>query len=471
VQLAPHWAAFKRASRQEDLFVFVSRGLVYVGMFFLTLLRFKVSKGLNLSDAIFLVAAVLLLLSRRPPPRAPATPAWYVGAFMFLLAGVVASTQADSVEGSLLVVVNAVYLFFILQYLLRQQLNNTLRIQRGIGAFVLGTTLSAFVAILQLDFHIFLPNPAVGAASATIGGNSRAIGLSTQPNLAGVAFALGIVFAVGLILELNRRKHWYLWVCIGVMAAALLFSGSVSGMGTTIVGLLVLFVARGVSFKTAAMVLLSLVAVYVLVFGVFDHGSHLDPITRIENTLNSNGGGNNTGTFQLRVDTIKTAWSQIVQKPITGHGLDQQTLAVYYAKYLYVYYPPHNLVILYWFGGGIFMVVALAIMMGSSFNRLVSGRRMRGENRDPLRAVVFAACVASLFYSMQGPELVDRWMWLPFLLALCFRDPAPPATAPAEGIELPVRAPDPPGPTSENGGPRRVRGTVGHHVARTPNGA
>ncbi|HEX4162041.1 MAG TPA: O-antigen ligase family protein [Acidimicrobiales bacterium] len=463
MQLAPQWAAFKRAARHEDLFVFVSRGLVYVGMFFLTLLKFKASKGLNVSDAIFLVAAVLLLLSRRPPPRAPATPAWYVGAFIFLLSGVVASTQADSVGGSLLVVVNGVYLLFILQFLLRQQLNNTLRLQRAIGAFVFGTTLSGLVAILQIDFHLFLP---VGnlAAGGTIGGNSRAIGLSTQPNLLGVALALGIVFAVGLLFELNKRKHWYLGACVAVMVAALLLSGSVSGEATTILGLLVLFVARGAPLKTVALVALSLAAVYVLVFGVIDRGSHLDPITRIEKTLNSSG-GSNTGTFQLRIDTIKTAWSGIVEKPIVGHGLDQKTLAVFFDKYIYVYYPPHNVIILYWFGGGIFMLLSLFIMMGSSFNRLLSGRRMRGENRDPMRAVVFAACVASLFYSLQGPELVDRWMWVPFILAFCFRDPARPPAASASEIELPVSAPDLPAVTAGNGGPRRMRGTVGRHAA------
>lgn len=445
--------------------MFLSRGLVYVGMFFLPLLKFKASKGLNLSDTIFLVAAVLLVLSRRPPPRAPATPAWYVGAFTFLLAGVVASTQADSLAGSLLVVVNAIYLLFILQYLLRQQLNNTLRIQRAIGAFVFGATVSAGVAILQIGFHVLLPAGPVASVSIG-GGNSRAIGFSTQPNLLGISLALGIIFAVGLLLDLNKRKHWYLWVCMVVMASALLLSGSVSGMATTILGMLVLFVARGVPLRTVALIFLSFAAVYVLVFGVLDRGSHLDPITRIESTLNSSG-GSNTGTYQLRLDTIKLGWSDIVEKPITGHGLDQQTLAVYYDKFIGVYYPPHDLIILYWYGGGIFLLVALLIMMGSSFNRLLSGRRMRGKNRDPLRAVVFAACVGSLFFSLQGPEMVDRWMWLPFLLALCFRDPAPPRNAVATSIEVPRRAPETPAVIAGNGGPRRVRGTVGRHAART----
>ncbi len=459
--MAPHWAAFKRAARQEDLFVFASRGLLYVGMFFLSLLRFKATKGLNVSDAIFVVSAMLLLLSRRPPPRAPRTPAWYVGAFIFLLAGIIASTQADSVAGSLLVVGNAVYLFFILQYLFRQQINNTLRMQRAIGAFVFGVTVSALVALMQVELHILLPHGQI--ATGSIGGNSRAVGLSTQPNLAGVAFALGIVFGVGLLLQLNRRKHWYLGVCVAIMAMALLLSASISGMAGVIVGLLVLFIARGVPLKTVVMVVLSLGVVYVVVFGVIDRGSHLDPITRIEKTTNPNS-GTGGGTLQLRIDTIEKAWDGIVQKPITGHGLDQQTLALFFDKQLYVFYPPHNVLVLYWFGGGIFMVAALFIMMGSSFNRLLSGRR-KGKHGDPLRDVVLAGCVTVLVFSMQGPELVDRWMWLPFLLALCFRDPAPPVTSPQNLVALPVAVPDAPKVSAGNGGPRRVSGTVGRHAA------
>ena len=78
--MAPRWAQFKRAARQEDLFVFISpRGLLYVGMFFLTLLKFKAGKSLNFSDAFFVASFIFLILSRRPPPRAPKTPAWYVG--------------------------------------------------------------------------------------------------------------------------------------------------------------------------------------------------------------------------------------------------------------------------------------------------------------------------------------------------------------------------------------------------------
>ena len=74
--------------------------------------------------------------------------------------------------------------------------------------------------------------------------------------------------------------------------------------------------------------------------------------------------------------------------------------------------------------------------MGSSLNRLLQGRLKYSKGpRDPMRDVVLAGCIGVFFYSLQGPELVDRWMWLPFMLALCFRNPAPPRPAvPVDGL-------------------------------------
>jgi O-antigen ligase len=318
-----------------------------------------------------------------------------------------------------------------------------------------------------------------GGSSASIGGNSRAIGLSNQPNLAGIAFSLGMIFAIGLLLELGFRRHWYLGVCVALLASALFLSGSVSGMACTIAGILVLFIARGVPLKTVLMVVLSFAVVYVLVFGVIDRGSKLDPVTRIEKATNSSG-GSGSGTFELRVHTWGAAWREIQQSPVIGHGLDQETLALYYDQSLYVYYAPHNLILLYWYGGGIFLLVAMFIMMGSSFSRLLTGWRAqrRAGTRDPLRDVVLAACVADLVFCMQSPELVDRWLWIPFLLALCFRDSMNPPASARVTIARPEPLPVPPAPLapagngapSGNGQSRRVSGTVGRHAASAPVG-
>lgn len=445
----------------DDLLVLLSRGFTFAGLFFLPLLRFHLTKGLNVSDGLFTAAFILLIASRRPPKPAPRTPAWYVGAFLFVICGLVASTQDPaSKAASLIVVANSVYVLFVLQYLLRQLLDTELRIQRAMGAVVFGATVSAFVAILQTTLHVFLPAQVTTSIS---GGNSRAIGLSTQPNLAAVSFDLALVFAVGLLMVLGFRKHKYLGVCILVLIAALLLSGSVGGMGAAIVGLLLLFVLRGVRLRAVVSVVLAIAVVYVVVFGVIDRSSHLNPITRVESTLNSQTSGG-TGTFALRIDTISVAWSGFVQKPITGHGLDQGTLAPFWDQFTYEYFPPHNIVFVYLYGGGFFMLVAVIIMMGSSFNRLLSGRRKRGRANTGTRDIVLAGCVTVLVYSMSGPELVDRWLWLPFILALCFRDPVPAETLTAMTTANADAAPRTP-EIAAGSEPRRVTGRVGRHAA------
>jgi hypothetical protein len=449
-------AGAERNGVREDTFVRVARLLVYAGAFILPMLRFKVTQGLDVSDFLFLLAAMLLLLSRRPPKPAPRTPAWYVGAFLFILTGVIASTQSPTKAASLLVVGNSIFVFFVLQYLLRQLLDTTVRIQIAIGAFVIGASLSAFVAILQTTLHIFLPAHVVSNA---IGGNSRALGLSTQPNLLGVSLALGIVFAVGMLMELGFRRHKYLGACLAVLIAALLLSASVGGLASTAVGLIVLFVLRGVRLRTVISVLAVLGVVYVLVFGVIDRGSHLDPISRIEQTTNANSG---KGTLSLRIGTIKVAWDGITQKPIIGHGLDQATLAPYWDQYIYTYYPPHDIIFVYWYGGGIFMLVAVMIMMGSSFNRLLSGRRKRGRANTGTRDIVLVGMITVLFFSLQGPELVDRWLWFPFMLALCFRDPPAPAPTAATTAQVALDVPE---VVTAAASPRRVSGRVGRHAA------
>jgi hypothetical protein len=455
---------------KEDLFVVVARRFVAVGLFFLPLLHYRVGSAFDLSDLCFLVAGGFLILTRRPPVKAPPAPAWYFGSFVWILAGVVASAQAVSKTASLQVVVNAIFVFFVLQWMLRQLLDTTARIRAAMVAFIFGSTVSAFVAFLQIEFHV------LGYSHQASLEGSRAVGLSNQPNIAAVTFALGLVFAIGLVVEVGLRKYWYLGVCMAVLAGALIFSASVSGMSSTLVGCCVLFITRGFRLRTILGVVAVLAVVYVIAISVQSSGSHFDlnPIARIEQTTGQNTGYN---TVNPRVATLEHSWSGIVQSPVVGHGLDQTTIAVYYDADVGVYYPAHNIVVLYWFAGGIFMVAAGALMMGSSLNRLLKGRLRQGKRRGGDRAVrdtVLAGCVTVLFFSFQSPEIVDRWLWLPFMLALCFRTSSGPSGDRGRGEEIPRAEPAPvltstpapaPEPTpDETAEPlpvlRRVSGTV-----------
>jgi O-antigen ligase len=118
-----------------------------------------------------------------------------------------------------------------------------------------------------------------------------------------------------------------------------------------------------------------------------------------------------------RQKTLENAWGKIETRPLVGHGLDQASLVTYFDPYVAggTYYPPHDFFILVWYGGGIFMVFGMLIILASVFTRLL------GPGRNPTRDVVFAGCITVLFFALQSPELFDRWFWLPFVLAMCFR--------------------------------------------------
>ena len=170
-------------------------------------------------------------------------------------------------SGSLQVVVNAIFVFFVLQWMLRQLLRLDRRIAAGMSAFIVGSSASAFVAFLQTEFHVLGDSHQASLEAA------RAVGLSDQPDLAGASFALALVFAVGLVVEFGLRRRWYLGVCIALLAGALIFSGSVAGMARTLVGCFVLFVTRGFRLRTMLAVVAALAIVYAVAVACIERGS------------------------------------------------------------------------------------------------------------------------------------------------------------------------------------------------------
>jgi O-antigen/teichoic acid export membrane protein len=399
-----------RRRRDADVLLNLSRRLVYLGMFLLPLLSLRLAKGLDVSDGIFALAAVVLILSRhRPAVSAP--PMWYFGSFLIVIGGITASFLAASASSSMVVVFNGIFVLFVWQWTTRSVLTDIEKVQKAITAFVLGTTLSSAVAILQIKLHIL---GYAGTAGGSEGG--RAVGLASQPNIAAVTYALGLTFAIGLALHLGAGHRWHRAICIGLIAVALLLSASVSGIATALVGVFVLLVKRGMKPRTIIATAVLLVGIYALATALEGNGhggENLNPFARVQQTTSSSSGYD---TVSPREDTWVNAWKGIQQDPIIGHGIDQVSLQVYYDPYLGIWYPAHNLPLLLWYGGGIFMLVGFAVNMTTAFRRVT-----RRGKKDPTKDMLFAGMIVVLFFSMQSPEMFDRWLWLPFILALSLR--------------------------------------------------
>jgi O-Antigen ligase len=399
------WNAGAGAPGRADLMVRVSRGLIYLGMLLLPLTRLKLGNSLDISDAVFAVAAGVLAVSVRPPVAAWRTSGWHLGGLLVVVGGILASFDAVSPFGSLKVVADGVFVIFVWQWATRQLLDNEHRTQTAISALVLGVGVSSAVAIGQSLHHHVITNS---------GSSERAAGLTQQANIAGVTFALGLVLAVGLVLDRGRGKLSHRVILIVIIGLALMFTGSVSGMAAALVGLVVLLARRGIRFR-------NLLAAVVVIFGIYYAGTHievhfgssnLNPFARIQATTGQNTGYN---TVNTRFSTIDNAWTGIQDHPVIGHGLDTQSSVVYYDPYLGVSYPTHNFVLLLWYEGGIFTLFGVALMMASVFRRLVRG------GRQPTKDMLLAGAVCVVFFAMQAPELFDRWLWVPFVLGLTIR--------------------------------------------------
>lgn len=410
-----------RLATDTDILVNMSRRLVFLGMFLLPLLSIRVGKSLSVSDAIFAVAAILLALSVRPPVRRRPVSGWVLGAFLVVIGGLLSSFGAVSPYASLVVVGNGVYVMFALQWTTRHVLTDTRLIHKAMAAFVLGTSLSAAVAIIQTKFHALGYQGSVAGAEG-----ARALGLARQPDIAAVTYGLALVFALGLALQLGPGRRWWRVAAVAVLAVALIGTGSVSGMACALIGTVVLLVRRGIKIHVLVVTAIAVVSIYTVATSLQHKGSgeNLNPFARIAQTT---GHGTGYNTVNPRIATWKAATDGIIASPVIGHGLDLQSSLVYFDPSLLISYPTHNLPLLLWYQGGILFLFGFAIMMASAV------RRLMGPRRDPTRDIVLAGAVVVLAFSMQSPEMFDRWLWLPFLLAMTFRgEQATPQTRPLD---------------------------------------
>ncbi|GEM_PF-2661856 len=417
---------------RPDLLVRVALFFLYLGMFFLPMIQIKFTHSRSVSDVFFSLSALLLVLSIRQPLRAPKTTAWFFGAFLVTVGGMLSSVNASSTLGSLQVVSNGIFVLIVWQWSTRQLLDVPLRTQSAMSAYAFGTTVSAAVAIIQQVGHTNLGfHPASGATT-------RAVGLAQQPNVAGVTFGLAVVFLIGLIFARGLGRFQHRLVFLLVLGLALMFTGSVSGMASVLVGTFLLLLLRGFGIRKVLVAAIVIVGVYLGGTHLEGHGKqNLNPFARLAATTGQNTGYN---TVDTRIATIKNAWTGIQKSPIIGHGLDAESSITYVDPYIAggTPYPTHDFFLLLWYEGGIFLLLGVGIAMASALSRLLR------RPRDPTKDTLLAGVVVLLIYAVQAPELFDRWLWLPFVLAMTLRPKVSPA--PSERFQLAAKGNPVPGP-------------------------
>lgn len=352
---------------------------------------------ITISDVFFAMAAFTILLNPAAPKPRPIL-VMQIASAIAVVGVLWASVNAVDPASSLLVGARVIYIWTVWQWAVRAVVRTPARLELAIAFFVVGASISAVVASLQLLGGVSVPG------SIVIYG--RASGLQGHPNGQGGVLAVALPLTLGLLLQ--GRKPFYSGGLLVLQLMGLVICASVTGMLCGLIGVLVVLARQRISAKLVTLIALGGGALLWLLLNLslFIPGA-VSPLVRL---LDTTGNGQGESTLGSRLLTDEFAMGEILRNPLFGVGLDAASGATFDGQTL-----THNLVLLVWFQGGLLLLTALTLVLLGAVRRL---KTLRDPAGPTLGAVVIpAACVGAFSFAMTGPVLYDRWFWFPFLLA------------------------------------------------------
>ena len=343
---------------------------------------------------LFFISAALILISRPMHWTAPAT--ILVVASSLCAAGVLtASVTANDPAGSVLVGVKLLYVVLFLPWVFRAcSFDLRHRLVSAIEASVIGGCIATAAAIAQL-FGLTIPGSEIQ--------NGRASGLSGHPNAQGGLLGVAAAFAFTLFLTHPRKPRYGFYLII--VSAGLLASGSISGMLSAVAGIVAaIVVLRPRASVLRQMLPLSFVVVLIGYYLLSAASGTSSPVERFQQ---ASGEGQGPSTVLLRVETYDVAWTRIQHSPIVGYGLDPGSGVTVNGDLA------HNMLLLAWLQGGLLFLTGLLVLFVAALLRLFLGLAQAARVSG---ALLTSGVIASLVGAQTGPQLLDRWFWVPIIL-------------------------------------------------------
>ena len=343
------------------------------------------------------LASVIMGRVRRPF----AAPAWIFLGLIIPVAGFVAGI-ATSVPSSLRTGLTLAAFIGLFPFALRFMVVERPRvIARALIAAVVVQTVSAASGLAQAYVGI--------EVLGNIAREGRANGLAGHPNVLALMASLTVIVVLAAALRGNRHR-WLCFVGITVNLLAVFASGSLSGLLTLAIGLLVLFAFTAHLGRA----FLALAGATILVATVAELAG-LNRQTLLEGTQSRSeavpGEVDGLGSWQIRLLTWEEGWRRIQLNPVGGWGMDSTNQAVYNSVVV------HNVILRYWYQGGILLFVAALVITMAVVAVVLSRRRgIDQAGGAAIIAVIWAFAMSSAFY-------IELHYWLPFLLAFAFISP------------------------------------------------
>lgn len=391
------------SSLLDDPFGWAALQLFLVGVFAIPMTDLRLG-GLTVSDTAMALAAggaLARTVSGGDPIRLSRDVV--LSAALVTGGGVLASFEGISPLGGLFTVVRVLFVIVLFRWTASALVSSRALVARSIGAYLLGGAVSGLFAVGQTVFGWRLTSgPILG----------RATGLAGHPNDAGGTLAVALVLGLGAFVYKIEGQRVLRLAGLACVTVGLLLSGSLTGMISAILGALVLIVRRGLRPELALKALFGVVLAFaigiVIQSKIGESGTTVSPVERLQQA--SGSGPYSESTLTLRIRTDRAGIEGILDRPIQGHGLDEDSVRVDRERLLAV----HNGPILAWYAGGI------VFFLGISWAIFASMRGLWRRN-DALGEVLFAGAATAIVFSQTAPVLFHRYFWLPLLLLSAYK--------------------------------------------------
>ncbi|MCA1705958.1 MAG: O-antigen ligase family protein [Actinobacteria bacterium] len=384
----------------------------YLGLVTITQLTFRLPVGgLTLSDAFFFVSIVLtalrVLSSRFSVVQLIPQSMLGVGTLILTVGGIVSSLGAVDPLSSIGTLLRLVYLTAVWFLLGAVVLVRAEHVDRAVVCWISSAALTGAAAIVQFLFGDVVPSTTIFFGRMT--------GFTQHVNdLGGVT---GIALAPAIVLTLSRSraapKRLFAGLCLLLIGAGLLLSGSVGGMVAAVIAVLVLLSSgRAMGRLLVILSLLALVATVTLAFS-----TDVDIATPAKRFAVATGSEGTQGdTLAVRLLTFEEAWERISENPFVGVGLVPANATLESG------YRVHNMVFSLWLEAGILGAAGMVVIL-LSVARLVSLSARRAYNASEWRLAVAlgAAFAAFVAFGMGAPVLFQRYGWAPAAIVTALR--------------------------------------------------
>jgi O-antigen ligase len=359
-----------------------------------------------LSDMLFCVSIVMLVLSGRAPrlPLHDFTWLWYVFFFVFLAFLITSSLISGSPVRGLITPGQYLFCYAITPFVLMDR--GFILSIRFLKTFAVSMIV---ICLLGLWFFYFTDITRVLGHNLISGSDRLASVLGNANALAGM---IALTFPVVLYLWTAGQLRGLLALPgLFILGAALVASSSVSGLATTAFGIVVFLIASGaVGWRRMAAVAALAVGVVLL---VARWGDELPPTfqRRVLDPLRS-GNLEGLGTYTARMNLIQEAIGVVDQSLFLGIGADQfRTESELEA-------PVHNVYLLIWVEGGLPALAAWLGVLAVGFAAAVRG--LSGAETETRQAGALALSVMLLFsvISFNSAHVYARYRVVPVFLTL-----------------------------------------------------